>query len=331
MGKKLLLVLMCYLLLLVSSNSVFAANSPSGKNNVPAALNKVEQEEVEKLLDQLVQSRLLKDYYRKQSKNLQVQELDDQEKLLWKQLNNRGAKLATQEELNTISQNSTPIGGMSTFMSNPPSWGPYSRVDMLSFGTKSITVSGKSYTIWIFYAIPKDGGGAPLAKFFNTIDLNNNNSFSMSTFSSKMFNIYLQKVVGMIPFLAWTPFEYFWPEGNNYTSFNRYDFSVTYASRMKYVWQYLPNDTWQLKASSNNVSLSEVHTARGIKNGSANSISKVVNNVVYADQYSNVETLAITSSFYSTWPVDTIVYKNVSGGNALSFFPFYASSAPDLM
>jgi hypothetical protein len=96
-----------------------------------------------------------------------------------------------------------------------------------------ITVNNQSYTLWIFYAIPKDGGGAPLAKNFNPVDLNANQSFSMSTFSSKIFDIYLQKAVGAIPFIAWTPFEYFWPTGANFTSFNRYDLSVTYASRMK--------------------------------------------------------------------------------------------------
>ena len=187
------------LLLLVSVNSVFAANGKlMNKDEKAPALNKAEQTEVETLLDQLVQERLLKNYYLKQDKVSKVKELDAHEKELWKELNKRGARLATQEELNTISQNNTISGDFSYLMSSPPTWGPYAHVDMLSYGQKTITVNNQTYTIWIFYAIPKDGGGAPLSRFFNPVDLNANHSFSASDFAYKIFNIYVQKEIGSL-------------------------------------------------------------------------------------------------------------------------------------
>ena len=313
---------MCCIVFFSSSN-VFASSDAIS----PESFNRAEQAEVDELLDELVYHRLLK----QNQLNYGLKGYDNLEDEIMKKLNAKGVRYATQEEINTISKENLSTG-VGTFNASPPTWGPYAGTDMLNGGQKTIKVNGQTHTIWIFYAIPKASGGAPLSRFYDSVDLNQNTSFSATNFAYKVLEIYLQKAFGAyVKELEWVPWELFWPTQNvNFTSVNRYDLSVSVGSRMKYVWQKSNND-WNLKASSNNVTLAETHLIRGIKNGGVDHDTKTKQNVIYADEYTNVETLAVTNWSYQSFAVGQITYKNIHGQTARSFYPPYAANAADLI
>ncbi|SDS93568.1 hypothetical protein SAMN05444162_2644 [Paenibacillaceae bacterium GAS479] len=326
---------------LTFASSAYASVNVKEKVDSYVILNKADQSDVEKLLDRLVAVRLEKNFLREQGQSAKLtilsstklNELNSDETELFAKLNEKGVRHLNQEEYDTLNKSSVAgqkSNGFQSLASSPPTWGPYSYVDMLTYGEKTITANNKTYTIWITYAIPKNGGGPPLSKNFDSVKLMNQ-PFEKSIFKNKIFDIYLQKAVGLVKHFSWIPFEYFWPATDEYTSFNTYDLLVSYASRMKYVWVYTPaTDSWQLKASANNVTTVEHHSLRGFKNGVAQGMVSQWNNNMYSDSYDSIETLAVSGIYYVTSPVQTIYYKNINGGNALSFFPYYASYAPDL-
>ncbi|WP_193726853.1 hypothetical protein [Paenibacillus guangzhouensis] len=326
MKKKAMLLIILAIALIGSTGAVSAAEQPGDLTNAPR-LDTQDQHEVEVLIDELISIRLEK--YQSNNARLSVEELNSKDKEIMDELLSKGVHPITEEERALLNK-STTSGDFQSLASQPPTWGPYPNVDMLTFGEKSITVNGKTYKIWINYAIPKDGGGPPLMKNWGSVKLSNT-KFEAAIFKNKVFNLLLQRAIGEIKYVKWLPYDYFWPEADSYTSFDTYDLLVSYASKMKYVWVYVPStDIWQLKASANSVVTSETHVARGFKNGNLTNITRVKNNTIWSDSYDNIETLAVNAGTPVTSPVGTLKYTDVSGGTALQFFPYYASGPVDL-
>ncbi|MGG6313668.1 hypothetical protein [Paenibacillus macerans] len=258
------------------TGSALASSSPqSDYSNVPK-LDKAEQLEVESLLDELVAVRLEQSKLKETSLNgisttTSIANLYMQDQNLVTELEEKGLK-EERNILNEASAAQTEYDNLQ-ILAGPPTWGPYPNVDILSYGEKTVTVSGKTYKIWITYAVPKSGGGAPLVKHYNAVKLINQ-PFEFSKLRDKVFDFLLQRAIGNIPYAEWTLYDYFWPEATSYPSYDTYDLSVSYASKMKYVW--VENGTvWQLKASSNNVQTDETHNLRTYVNGSLKTIPKV--------------------------------------------------------
>ncbi|AJS60632.1 hypothetical protein [Paenibacillus sp. IHBB 10380] len=331
MKKKGLLIIALAIALIGTNGAVSAAESPSEFTNEStniAELDKNEQHEVEALLDELITVRMQKAQINQDSIS-SVEDLNSQDEEIMNELSNKGVHPITEEERALLNKSITN-GDYQSKASQPPTWGPFPYVDMLTYGEKSVTVSGKTYKIWVNYAVPKDGGGPPLVKNWNSVKLSNQ-KFESAIFKKKVFNLILQRAAGTIPYISWTPYDYFWPEATSYTSFDTYDLLVSYSSKMKYVWVYTPSTAlWQLKASANNVITNETHVVRGYKNGSFNNVTKVKSNNMWSDSYDSIETIAVTAGSTFTSPVKTLTYKDVSGGSALSFFPYYANGPLDL-
>lgn len=327
MGKNGLLAIVLAISLFGINGAVSAAEFPNESTNI-AELDKKEQHEVEALLDELITVRMKKSQNDQNSRS-SMKDLNSQDEQIMNELSNKGVRPITEEERALLNK-SNINGDYQSITSQPSTWGPYPNVDMLTYGEKNVTVSGQTYKIWVNYAVPKDGGGGPLVKNWDSVKLSNQ-KFEAAIFKEKVFSLILQRAAGAIPYISWTPYDYFWPTATSYTSFDTYDLLVSYSSKMKYVWVYTPStDLWQLKGSANNVMTNETHVARGYKNGSLTNITKVKNNNMWSDSYDNIETIAATAGTPVTSPVKTLTYKNVNGGSALSFFPYYASGPLDL-
>ncbi|MEC0179002.1 hypothetical protein P4H83_29400 [Paenibacillus favisporus] len=291
-------------------------------------LDKIKQSEVEKLLDELILVRLEQS---QTYKTINAGELEKKDKELLNELKNKGVRPLSEDEIEILNKSTiAQDNNIQPLASSPPTWGPYANVDMLTYGEKTVTVNGKTYKEWINYAVPKSGGGAPLVKHYASVKLMDE-PFETAKFVNKVFNILLQRAIGEIKYVSWTPYDYFWPEGKDYTSFNTYDLLVSYATKMKYVWVYTAStDLWQLKASANSVQTTENHVIRGYKNGSLSNVTRTKYNTAWSDDYDSIETIAATAGFTFTSPVKTMKFTKVDGGTALSFFPYYASGPADL-
>lgn len=297
-----------------------------------AELDKSDQHEVEALLDELVLLRL-KQSLPSNRINASFSELHAQDQTILNKLKEKGVRPLTEEEINILNKSTAQDSEIQPLASKPPTWGPYANVEMLTYGEKTVTVNGKQYKLWINYAIPKENGGPPLVKHYDSVKMIDK-PYETSRFVNKVFNLAVQRVIGEVKYLSWTPYDYFWPEGKDFTSFDTYDLLVSYASKMKYVWVHSPsNDLWQLKGSANSVTTHENHITRGFKGGQLYNIPNLVSETVWSDSYDNIETLAATAGFTITSPVIALKYrkdKDEGGGIALQAFPYYASGPADL-
>ncbi|GAB6926675.1 hypothetical protein JCM10914A_06580 [Paenibacillus sp. JCM 10914] len=335
--KKLIPILLALTTAFSCFSGIASAEAiPTSVNQEAPEFNKEHQLIVESLIDELVAVRLEKEILTRNnsvhsSSSSSTEELSQKEKDLENQLIEEGVRPITEEERTKMNESSytEDLEGGITPLAGPPTWGPYPNVDMLTYGEKTITVNGRSYTIWINYAVPREGGGGPLVKHHNSVKLIKA-PFEFSKARTKVFDFLLQRAVGRVKYANWTFYDYFWPSIQGYTSFQTYDLLLSTASKMKYVW--VKNGTvWQLKAHSNNVQSDETHVTRGYKNNSLQTEIVYKKNYAWGDLYDQIETLAVSEgNTVLRDPVRALVYTDEDGRDALTTFPYYASGPLEL-
>lgn len=330
MRKKMILLLV---LSLFMTHNAFAQSNMTEADMLEGNFEK-KQLVVEQLINQLIEVRLkLASNEEDSLLNLSYSTLASQEAQIEKLLQDQGVRHATQEDLNKIGPSLNGIQPSNSLRAAPPSWGPYANVDILTWGEENVNYNGTNNKLWIFYAVPKNGGGAPLVRHYDWVNLQSQ-PVPHSTWINKVFTIYAQKTIGQIPIVTWLPYEYFWPSRPTFDSYDDYEIKVSYASTMKYVFKYFSaSDVWNLVASANNVSFLEKHSIVTFYNNQLQSPTiKDRQRTVWADGWDNLITTACQSiGGYSWSSVDTQIYKNGNGSTVLSVYPHFAKYAPDLI
>ncbi|GIP05623.1 hypothetical protein JNUCC32_23685 [Paenibacillus sp. JNUCC32] len=333
MNKKKLLTMM---LAVTTAMSCFSGMASASSQDLKApAFDKDHQLKIESLIDDLISVRLEKSTINPanlitDTASTPIQALDDKEEELINLLEAEGVRPITEEE-RTILNKSTYLSAENGnhVTAGPPTWGPYPYVDMLTYGEKTITVNGRSHTIWVNYAVPKNGGGAPLVKHYDSIKLMKQ-PFEFAKAREKVIDVLIQRAAGKSKLFEASFHEFWWPAIQGYTSFDTHDALISYAVKMKYVW-VKNGSTWQLKASSNNVQTNERHSERGYLNGRLTESSKLETKNVWGELYDQIETLAVSEgNTYLKDPVRAIIYRDYDKKEVLSVFPHYAGGPLDL-
>lgn len=315
MIKKVIPIILCSVMFFTFSSIGFAANENA--KDIANLKVEVQKEKIQKTLEELQTSRAKKLLEQEKKDKVDVLELESNETSLEKDLEALGVKKLSQKEVKAHFSDKDVITAQTVV---PPST---SAINWYAYNY-TYTRNNVSYAVTDLYAQGLNGN-SNLAVGANGAVLYSNKEIIVQNITN-IASMYVQKAIGLIPVVAWLPYEFLFSSNSNVTNNSHV---ITHRSLSTVCFNFVKltgqsDDYQQLTFRSNMITVASSHTLAGYNNGSPYSKTTDRTQTSYADNYSSA-TYAVNAFIdYSYNPsrsyIDSYKFYNPDRSKSITYY-----------